>query len=635
MNWQTFILIFTAELISGLMLLLLKNYLGGLSSSLSIFDINFNKEVSSFPKHFNFLLDEDYQSLVTREPPELNRALAKKESSDLEQKNDLNEAESCIRASERLIQVGRYEKAGKLLERAVALAPTLPQALLALGEHLERQEGDLVRADLFYVRALMLAPDNPRAISVLYHHLSVLYHHLSAVPSPQCCTITSVCCTITSVLYHHLSVLYHHLSDALTGLSVAGKGVAEHTEVLGVASALRYINSSLLHRVGAITLQDILDIHLRVLGHTDPPAAGHLRTSQVFVGPHLPPAPPRLEELMHQFVSWLNDPASLALHPVRYAALAHYQLVYIHPFVDGNGRTARLLMNFLLMQAGYPAIIIRHQDRLEYYDTLQAANEGDTRPFVRFIAHCTEKTLDVYLWATRDASRAIDQDPKPAIRPVKALPGSSRLPDDLQDRWKMPYSPPDVSHDDIQDRRKMATSSMDVSQDDGFLDADEEEVELMLLDELTEKQRLFEDSEHLFERNKPLIGHAGADHDPAAGEGRVNKVVAQPALVEAHNELQYKPSDIASRHNIDSNIDKKSLKPWKVSLEDPLLIENARLDHAGHLFVQQDRQDAAPHRWLSGQDLSGSDYQRSSRYYSRHYLRPDVIHGEHGTPRGL
>ncbi|KAA0202855.1 hypothetical protein HAZT_HAZT008541 [Hyalella azteca] len=83
----------------------------------------------------------------------------------------------------------------------------------------------------------------------------------------------------------------------------------------------------------------------------------------VFVGPHLPPAPPRLEELMHQFVSWLNDPASLALHPVRqfddygyrYAALAHYQLVYIHPFVDGNGRTARLLMNFLLMQV--PGVI--------------------------------------------------------------------------------------------------------------------------------------------------------------------------------------------------------------------------------------------------------------------------------------
>ena len=57
----------------------------------------------------------------------------------------------------------------------------------------------------------------------------------------------------------------------------------------------------------------------------------------------------------------------------------------------------------MLLQAGFPAVIIRHQDRLRYYDTLQAANEGDTRPFVRFISHCTDKTIDVYLWATRDS----------------------------------------------------------------------------------------------------------------------------------------------------------------------------------------------------------------------------------------
>lgn len=102
----------------------------------------------------------------------------------------------------------------------------------------------------------------------------------------------------------------------------AGKTVSEHTEVWGVDSALRFINSSLLHRVGSITLQDLLDIHLRVLGHTDPPAAGRLRTSQVFIGPHLPPAPNRLEILMERFISWLNDPASLALHPVRFVFYA-------------------------------------------------------------------------------------------------------------------------------------------------------------------------------------------------------------------------------------------------------------------------------------------------------------------------
>lgn len=67
----------------------------------------------------------------------------------------------------------------------------------------------------------------------------------------------------------------------------------------------------------------------------------------------------------------------------RYAALAHYKLVHIHPFIDGNGRTSRLLMNLLLMQAGYPPVIIAKQHRHLYYQHLQTANEGDVRPFVR------------------------------------------------------------------------------------------------------------------------------------------------------------------------------------------------------------------------------------------------------------
>jgi prophage maintenance system killer protein len=103
---------------------------------------------------------------------------------------------------------------------------------------------------------------------------------------------------------------------------------------------------------------------------------------------------------MKRFESWLNTETALSMHPVRYAALAHYKLVHIHPFTDGNGRTSRLLMNTILMRAGYPPVIIQKQQRHKYYDYLQFANEGDTRPFVRFIAECTERTLDLFLWAT-------------------------------------------------------------------------------------------------------------------------------------------------------------------------------------------------------------------------------------------
>lgn len=81
--------------------------------------------------------------------------------------------------------------------------------------------------------------------------------------------------------------------------------------------------------------------------------------------------------------------------------------MHIHPFTDGNGRTSRLLMNMILMQAGYPPVIIHKQHRHKYYEYLQLANAGDVRPFVRFIAECTEQTLDLFLWATSEFSRQV------------------------------------------------------------------------------------------------------------------------------------------------------------------------------------------------------------------------------------
>lgn len=165
-----------------------------------------------------------------------------------------------------------------------------------------------------------------------------------------------------------------------------------------------------------------------MLGHVDPIEGGEFRRNQVYVGGHVPPGPGDLAILMQRFERWLNSEHSNSLHPVKwvdkflpkdlqdvqlfvsptsYAALAHYKLVHIHPFVDGNGRTSRLLMNTLLMRAGYPPVIIPKQQRSKYYHFLKLANEGDIRPFVRFIADCTEKTLDLYLWATSDLPQQI------------------------------------------------------------------------------------------------------------------------------------------------------------------------------------------------------------------------------------
>lgn len=112
-----------------------------------------------------------------------------------------------------------------------------------------------------------------------------------------------------------------------------------------------------------ISIDDILEIHKRVLGHVDPIEGGEFRRTQVYVGGHIPPGPNDLQILMQHFVQWLNSEQALSMHPVKYAALAHYKLVHIHPFTDGNGRTSRLLMNTILMRSGYPPVIIPKQQR--------------------------------------------------------------------------------------------------------------------------------------------------------------------------------------------------------------------------------------------------------------------------------
>lgn len=148
-----------------------------------------------------------------------------------------------------------------------------------------------------------------------------------------------------------------------TRMAVDGKSIDEHNEILGMDLAMKYINATLVNDNDYISMKDILEIHRRVLGHVDPIEGGEFRRTQVYVGGHIPPGPSDLTILMQRFEQWLNSESVVTMHPVKYAALAHYKLVHIHPFIDGNGRTSRLLMNLILMRAGYPPAIIPKQQR--------------------------------------------------------------------------------------------------------------------------------------------------------------------------------------------------------------------------------------------------------------------------------
>ncbi|CAH8586286.1 unnamed protein product [Heterobilharzia americana] len=331
---------------------------------------------------------------------------------------------------------GQFLKAKKLLEHAFRLDPDNIDVLIALGEAIEGSyyhekhvtrvalpptksiipiyghaghddaEALILAAEHLYTKALIVDPSvskacfhrerlmpiveeiDQRLLNAIDFKVRQFYHIPEGDPGLR-----------RAKVEHYFKHVYH--SNAIEGntltlaqtrsiletrLAVGGKSLLEQNEVLGMDLALKYINNTLLHgEMSAITLDNILELHRRLLSFVDLREAGRLRRSQVFIADHQPPAPSSVHDLMSELVSWLNSDEIIDMHPIELAALTHWKLVFIHPFYDGNGRTARLLMNLILMRSGLPPAIIKIEDRVVYYELLKTANDGDVRPFIRFI----------------------------------------------------------------------------------------------------------------------------------------------------------------------------------------------------------------------------------------------------------
>lgn len=155
------------------------------------------------------------------------------------------------------------------------------------------------------------------------------------------------------------------------GITVGGKTLDEHLEVIGHKEAIDYIED-LAQKDTEINEWEIKQIHNLILRKINPDEAGSYRTLDVMAAGTNYRYPPHylLSQLMRDFGIWLNSETALKLHPVEYATMAHYRFVSIHPFRDGNGRTARLLMNLLLIRAGYPIVVIHNQIRNDYINAL-------------------------------------------------------------------------------------------------------------------------------------------------------------------------------------------------------------------------------------------------------------------------
>jgi Fic family protein len=113
---------------------------------------------------------------------------------------------------------------------------------------------------------------------------------------------------------------------------------------------------------------------------------------------HRPPEYFLVEDKMRELLDWYDENKE-TMHPVKLAALFHFKYVYIHPFIDGNGRSARLLMNLILLRNGYPLTVIRNTDRVDYMSALEkASTTGNTDDFVEFIAQAVDRSFDTYLY---------------------------------------------------------------------------------------------------------------------------------------------------------------------------------------------------------------------------------------------
>jgi Fic family protein len=184
----------------------------------------------------------------------------------------------------------------------------------------------------------------------------------------------------------------------LEGVTVGGKSLREHLEVIGHREAIMFVEE-LVSGVGALEERTICEIHQLVMRKTDPDEAGRYRRENVVIAgaSTTPPHHLLLHEVMADLMQW-HETSAKALHPVERAAQFHARFEGIHPFMDGNGRTGRLLLGLELMRHGYPPVVIRMEDRLAYYDALdKACLTGDCEEITRLIALGLLRTTWMYL----------------------------------------------------------------------------------------------------------------------------------------------------------------------------------------------------------------------------------------------
>jgi Fic family protein len=195
------------------------------------------------------------------------------------------------------------------------------------------------------------------------------------------------------------------------GVTVGGKSLRDHLEAVDHYEAVEWMRG-LAAQTTPLGENTVCELHRRIVARSQPAIAGiYSRHPRRIAGsPVIFPNPLKIPQLMEEFGAWLSSASSTP----EGAFEGHLRLAAIHPFADGNGRAARLLMNLMLIRGGYPPVAVRPEGRKTYLDALERGSlTDDLHPFWRFMYERLDATLAEYLSALQDALPQTVSDCKP------------------------------------------------------------------------------------------------------------------------------------------------------------------------------------------------------------------------------
>ena len=191
------------------------------------------------------------------------------------------------------------------------------------------------------------------------------------------------------------------------GIDISGKPLKDSIEVKNLGIAFDYLYE-LAGQIVPITEHDIKQVHQLIIGDDLTLSPGEYRTIGVIISgsEHRPPEPFEVPMKMMELFEWIRNNESQ--NPIIVSALAHHEFVKIHPFKDGNGRTARILLNLILLKKGFPICNIRRDERPSYYDALSMSDSGQYEPLIEMVAGNCSSLFSEYLRIRDESNRLKD-----------------------------------------------------------------------------------------------------------------------------------------------------------------------------------------------------------------------------------